>query len=165
MPRPPAGCAVSVLWAPDPSQPHSRRHSLFLPSPRVPAGGRHSSLAPSRQSFPGASTPGQAAGRGAVPPDLGRGYSLGVLTAPLSSTVHSFRPQLNCPELGAFPQRPSRAVPSLPRARLPASPAGRGTQRLGEVSCPPRRWRPSFPQARISPCKRRGHRTICRVTE
>ena len=67
---------------------------------------------------------------------------------------HSFRPQLNRPELAAFPQRPSRDGPSPPRARLPASPVGRGAQMLGEVSCPPPRGRPAPPAGPDQP--RRG---------
>ena len=148
MPCPPRGCAV--CGPPALPSPTAIDRSRFLPSPCAAAGGRQSSPAPSLQSPAGASTPVQAVGRGTRPPDLGRGYSLGVLTPPLSSTVHSFRPQLNRPELGAFPQRPSRDGPSPPRARLPASPVGRGAQMLGEVSCPPPRGRPALPQAQIS---------------
>lgn len=89
MPRPPTGCAGLCAVGPRPFPAPAITTLCSCPHPVCLPVGDTPSLAPSHPVFPGASTPVQAAGRGAVPPDLGRGYSLASspLLCPALSTL------------------------------------------------------------------------------
>lgn len=89
------------------------------------------------------------------PPDLGRGYSLGV--SPLLCPALSPLSDLSSSALSlGIPPTPFQGRAFSTKGRLRASPAGRGAQILMRVSCPLPRGGPSIPQARISPREQQG---------